>query len=144
MLMAFQIDEVLRTTDNYLGTFPVDRLPDFPKKFPKSIIINTDQSNKPGDHWIALVLTEGHAFYFDSFGLGIVDQQVRDFLLPYYSNIIFNSLCIQHVLSDKCGYFCIYFVKKVHSVKSYYHFLSNFRIDNLELNDCIVMQKLNI
>ena len=144
MLMAFQIDKFLRTKDNYLGTFPVDRLPDLPKKFPKSIIINTDQSNKPGDHWIALVLTEVHAFYFDSFGLGIVDQQVRDFLLPRYSNIIFSSLCIQHILSDKCGYFCIYFVKCVNSVKSYYNLLSNFRIDNLKLNDFIVMQKLNI
>ena len=94
-------------------------MPDLPNKFPKSIIINTDQSNKPGDHWIAIVLTEKHAYYFDSFGLGIVDQQIRQFLLPRYSSIIFNSLCIQHILSDKCGYYCIYFVQNVHNYKSY-------------------------
>ena len=140
MLVTYQIDNFLRKNDNYLGTFPLDRLPDLPKKFPKSIIINTDQSNKPGDHWIAIVLTEKHAYYFDSFGLGIVDQEIQQFLLPRYSNIIFNSLCIQHILSDKCGYYCIYFVKNVHNFKSYYKFLSNFMIDNLMLNDCIVMQ----
>ena len=140
MLMTFQIDDFLRKDDNYLGTFPLDRLPELPNKFPKSIIINTDQSNKPGDHWIAIILTEKHAYYFDSFGLGIVDQEIQQFLLPRYSNIIFNSLCIQHILSDKCGYYCIYFVKNVHNFKSYYKFLSNFMIHNLKLNDCIVMQ----
>ena len=140
MLVTYQIDNFLRKNDNYLGTFPLDRLPDLPKKFPKSIIINTDQSNKPGDHWIAIVLTEKHAYYFDSFGLGIVDQEIQQFLLPRYSSIIFNSLSIQHILSDKCGYYCIYFVKNVHNFKSYYKFLSNFMIDNLMLNDCIVMQ----
>ena len=67
--MTFQIDNYLRKNESYLGTFPLDRLPDLPNKFPKSIIINTDQSNKPGDHWIAIVLTEKHAYYFDSFGL---------------------------------------------------------------------------
>ena len=140
MLMTFQIDDFLRKDDNYLGTFPLDRLPELPNKFPKSIIINTDQSNKPGDHWIAIILTEKHAYYFDSFGLGIVDQQIQQFLLPRYSSIIFNSLYIQHILSDKCGYYCIYFVKSVHNLKSYYNFLSNFKIDDLKLNDCIVMQ----
>ena len=140
MLMTFQIDNFLRKNNNYLGTFPLDRLPDLPKKFPKSIIIKTDQCNKPGDHWIAIVLTEQHAYYFDSFGLGIVDQEIQQFLLPRYSSIIFNSLCIQHILSDKCGFYCIYFVKNVHNFKSYYKFLSNFMIDNLKLNDCIVMQ----
>ena len=140
MLMTFQIDDFLRKDDNYLGTFPLDRLPELPYKFPKSIIINTDQSNKPGDHWIAIILTEKHAYYFDSFGLGIVDQQIQQFLLPRYSSIIFSSLCIQHILSDKCGYYCIYFVKSVHNLKSYYKFLSNFMIDDLKLNDCIVIQ----
>ena len=138
--MTFQIDNYLTKIESYLGTFPLDRLPDLPNKFPKSIIINTDQSNKPGDHWIAIVLTEKHAYYFDSFGLGIVDQQIRQFLLPRYSSIIFNSLCIQHILSDKCGYYCIYFVQNVHNYKSYYKFLSHFMIDNLKQNDCIVMQ----
>ena len=140
MLMTFQIDHLLGKNDNYLGTFPLDRLPDLPKKFPKSIIINTDKSNRPGDHWIAIVLTEKHAYYFDSFGLGIVDQQIQQFLLPRYSSIIFNSLCIQHILSDKCGYYCIYFVQNVHNYKSYYKFLFHFMIDNLKQNDCIVMQ----
>ena len=138
--MTFQIDNYSTKIESYLGTFPLDRLPDLPNKFPKSIIINTDQSNKPGDHWIAIVLTEKHAYYFDSFGLGIVDQQIRQFLLPRYSSIIFNSLCIQHILSDKCGYYCIYFVQNVHNYKSYYKFLSHFMIDNLKQNDCIVMQ----
>ena len=142
MLMTFQIDHYLRKNDNYLGTFPLDRLPDLPNRFPKSIIINTDQSNKPGDHWIAIVLTEKHAYYFDSFGLGIIDQQIRQFLLPHYSSIIFNSLCIQHILSDKCGYYCIYFVQNVHNLKSYNKFLSNFTIYNLKQNDCIVMQSI--
>ena len=142
MLTTYQIDNFLRKNDNYLGTFPVDRLPNLPKVFPRSIIINTDQSNKPGDHWIAIVLTEKYAYYFDSFGLGIVDQQIQKFLLPRYSSIIFNSLCIQHILSDKCGYYCISFVKSVHNFESYYNFLSNFIIDNLKLNDCIVMQQI--
>ena len=67
MWTTLQIDQVFKENEYYLGTFPMNRLPDLPKSFPKSIIINTDPANKVGDHWIALVLTHQRAFYFDSF-----------------------------------------------------------------------------
>ena len=142
MWTTLQIDQVFKENDNYLGTFPMNRLPDLPKAFPKSIIINTDPANKGGDHWIALVLTHKRAFYFDSFGIGIINEEIKQFLLPKYTSIIFNNLCIQHISSDKCGSFCIYFVKCVKNLTSFYKFLSNFSLNNLKINDIIIMNKV--
>ena len=142
MLSTHQIDQVFKEDENYLGTYPMNKLPNLPKTFPKRIIINTDPANKVGDHWIALVLTYKKVFYFDSFGIKMINEEIKNFLLPKYKSVIFNNLCIQHITSDKCGAFCIYFVKSVHNLKSYYKFLSNFSTNNLKINDKIIMNKV--
>ena len=142
MWTTLQIDQVFKEDSNYMGTFSMNRLPDLPNSFPKSIIINTDPANKVGDHWVALVLTDQRAFYFDSFGIEIINEEVKEFLIPKYTTIIFNNLCIQHISSDKCGAYCIYFVRSVHDLKSFYKFLSNFSDNNLRMNDMIIMNKI--
>ena len=72
----------------------------------------------------------------------MINEEIKNFLLPKYKSVIFNNLCIQHITSDKCGAFCIYFVKSVHNLKSYYKFLSNFSTNNLKINDKIIMNKV--
>ena len=48
----------------FQGVFSADTLP----RRPRLLVCNTDESTKPGQHWIAIhVDTDGRGEYFDSF-----------------------------------------------------------------------------
>ena len=74
------INRLLLNKKKFIGVFALDKLPKKTIKKPASLIINTDVSSKKGDHWVALVLTKNQAYYFDSFGLQIIDHQILSFL----------------------------------------------------------------
>jgi hypothetical protein len=140
-MWSLDIEQVISTIDNrkqFLGCFPLDQLPDFPTQFPKSCIINTQTSTKVGEHWIALILTKKHCFYFDSFGLPIIDQRIIEYLNPHYTIVRYSDVCIQHIESDKCGEFCIVFVTQVNSKITYEKFISQFNLEDVRENDNII------
>ena len=137
MTSSIYIESYLVEDDQFLGCFPKDKLPPFPSQFPKSLIVNTDEASKPGEHWVALVLTHKKCFYFDSFGLPIVDFRILRFLKGY-EKVSYSNTCIQDVKSNKCGQFCIAFLQNVKSKKSYMEFVNKFDVFNLKLNDDIV------
>ncbi len=76
-----------------------------------SYIINLeDHDVSSGSHWTAFIIFEnGKACYFDSFGFP-APKEVNNFLKPF-KPIATNNRHIQHVKSDKCGYFCFAFIK---------------------------------
>ena len=137
MTSSIYIESYLAEDDQFLGCFPKNKLPPFPSQFPKSLIVNTDEASKPGEHWVALVLTKKKCFYYDSFGLPIVDFQILRFLKGY-EKVSYSNTCIQDVKSNKCGEFCIAFLQNVKSKKSYMEFVNKFDVFNLKLNDDIV------
>ena len=137
MVSETQIKYWMRGDKRFLGCFPRDMLPPFPKQFPKTLIINTHDSYKPGEHWLGLVLLKNKCFYFDSFGVGIVDPYIVKYL-GKYSEVVYSNICIQDVRSVKCGEFCTVFVKFVNSKKSYKYLMSNFDCVDLLVNDDIV------
>ena len=51
------IEYLLQNVDHFLGCFPLDGLPSFPTTFPKCMIINTQPSGHPGEHWVCLLYT---------------------------------------------------------------------------------------
>ena len=140
-MWSIDIEEVTSTIDKrkqFLGCFPLDQLPDFPTQFPKSCIINTQTSTKLGEHWIALILTKKHCFYFDSFGLPIINQSIQQYLNTHYKIVRYSDVCIQHVESVKCGEFCIVFVTQVKSKATYEKFISQFNLEDVRENDIII------
>ena len=140
-MWSMDIEQVISTIDErkqFLGCFPLDQLPDFPTQFPKSCIINTQTSTKVGEHWIALILTKKHCFYFDSFGLPIINQRIIEYLDSHYTIVRYSDVCIQHIESDKCGEFCIVFVTQVNSKITYEKFISQFNLEDVRENDNII------
>ena len=119
----------------FIGCFPFDKLPAFPEKLPAKLIINTGASSTDGEHWVALLLKPKSCFYFDSFGVPILNHEIHKFLQKKYKKVTFSALCIQDYRSDKCGEFCIIFLKNVSSKKTYLLFLKRFSDANLLLND---------
>ena len=141
-MLSTEIEDILVTSRNFIGCFPLDGLPSLPRQKTASLIVNTDISMGSGDHWLALVLLEDECFYFDSFGLPILEEALIKYLEPYYSKVTYSDVCIQHVESNKCGEFCILFVKCVHSKSSYEKFLYRFDHLNIKKNDVIITSLL--
>ena len=96
---SFEIEKLLERDKRFLGCFPHDKLPSFPKQFPRSLIINTDDSTRLGDHWVGVILNKDKCFYFDSYGVPILDKNIIDFLKNRYSTAIVNDTCIQDTFS---------------------------------------------
>lgn len=102
---------------HFLGVFPLNRLPKLTErnKF-CCLIVNTDTSNLPGKHWLAVFLTfnryRRRGEVFDSYG------RPPPFLLQKWLNKTvripwtFNKRLVQGPLTTLCGAFCVYFLDK--------------------------------
>ena len=137
-MQSSEIIKRFRKDKSFIGCFPFDQLPALPKKLPAKLIINTGPSRTEGEHWVALLLKPKSCFYFDSFGIPMINHEIRMFLKKKYKKVIFSSLCIQDYRSNKCGEFCIYFLKNVSNKKTYQLFLKRFCDTNLLNNDEIL------
>ena len=144
-MLSSHIEEILKNERSFMGCYPKDKLPKkFPKVLPKTIIINTGHSSTSGDHWIALLLLKSGCFYFDSFGLGILDQDIQNFIERKYKRYTYNQKCIQHFESKKCGEFCIGFTKMVKNRKDFQNFIMKFDFQYLKNNDMKIEKMLKV
>ena len=139
MTSSIKIENYLKDQKGFLGCFACNDLPPFPKKFPVSMIINTDKKNQAGEHWLGLILTKSKCLYFDSFGVGITEESIVSYLQQNYEKVTINNECIQHLYSESCGLFCIAFIKNVKSKTSFETFISKFNLLDLLKNDNIVL-----
>ena len=133
----------LQHHSSFTGCFPADKIPHV-KSFPTTIIVNTEKSDKKGEHWVAFYMEKDHCLYFDSFGLGVIEDDISLYLSNYYKSVIYSKNPVQDVSSVACGYFCIAFVQHVTCVNSYHDFLLQFNFDKLKNNDVICYDLLGI
>ena len=136
-MWSTEIEQNLKHDKYFMGCFASDLLPTFPNSFPKTLIINTKPSNMKGEHWVALVLKKKKCFYFDSFGVPIMNRNILKFL-EGYRKVTYSNVCIQSVNSEKCGKFCIAFVKSVRCKQTFSNFLSSFDYLDLANNDILI------
>ena len=136
--LSTNINSLLRDVVEFLGCFALDCLPPFPTEFPKTMIINTDYKSGPGEHWVAVILLKYECIYFDSFGLGVVESEILDYLKCYYKSCIRSNTCIQDVTSTKCGAFCVAFLLSVKNKMNYNKFIGHFNALLLIQNDIIL------
>ena len=138
--LNININYILGHVAEFLGCFYTDILPSFPKKFPQSFIMNTEESSKHGEHWVAVVLLEDECLYFDSFGLGVVETELRKYLFSRYKRVSHSKICIQDLGSTKCGAFCVDFLLNVKNCADYTNFINGFSSFNLKHNDDILRE----
>ena len=90
----------------------------------KSMIINLQDSNQPGSHWIALKRVNNTIFIFDSFGIGYIPVGI--FKVFKNLKIITNIYRIQDISRNLCGMFCVLF--SLYDIKSKNNFKNFFNI----------------
>ena len=135
-LTGKEIDAYLKDCNCFIGTYPRDVLPKI-TKFPSSFISNTDTSNQPGSHWIAIYINDGFGIYFDSFGLPPLHKEYINYLNNYCNFWCYNSLTLQNINSSTCGLYCILFLKFECNNLSLTDYQSLF-LSNTKLNDILI------
>ncbi len=103
------IDRFVRSDETcrviFQGVFSVDTLPEKPRL----LICNTDPSDKPGKHWIAIFVdSTRHGEYFDSFGRkppGIFERYMNKHCIDW----LFNIRQLQSIASSYCGFYCCFY-----------------------------------
>ena len=91
-----------------------------PKKIKKgAYVINFDEYENTGTHWIVLFFKTNEAIYFDSFGIEHIPKEINKFInndttkSSAIARIKSNIFRIQAYDSIMCGYFCIEFINYI-------------------------------
>lgn len=95
---------------HFLGVFARDKLPEI-NHYPVSVVINTDPSYLPGQHWVAFYIDKNKkCSFFDSFGQKPSYYGLEKYLKINCRKLNFNKKQLQGRSSYTCGYYCVYFV----------------------------------
>ena len=92
----------------FRGVFSKDVLPTQIKN-KQCGIINLDNHNRPGTHWVAYRNVDRFCEYFDSFGL-MMPSEVKKYMATSGKQLEYSGDEIQERDSVLCGYWCLYYL----------------------------------
>ena len=134
-----QIGLLLKTTPrmrrSVWGVFSRNRLPQ--RLLPGGYVVNTDDRDGPGIHWIALWVMPERIEFMDSFG-HVSEYYGWTFGLP----TLYNTQQLQSHDSDVCGAYCLYFLYHRCHGRSMDSIIHDFSSDSMS-NDSLVWNFLH-
>ena len=87
-------------------------------------------------HWIALFVKPKEGFYFDSFGIEHIPNEINKFFGN--KNIKNNIFRLQAYDSIMCGYYCIEFINYMLKGKTLLDYTNLFSPNDFKKNDKII------
>lgn len=127
----------------FLGVFAADRFPK-QRQLPCCYIINTDNSGKPGQHWLAIYENSftdlSQNIFFDSYGS--VPSELNA-LWKQFDSYKRSSQDYQQRHSTVCGDYCLYVLKLFNMGKTLENVLSRFDRYDKEHNDERVSERIH-
>ena len=121
-LTNFEIQRCYENEPRFNGVYSRNNLPKKIKD--EAYVINLDEYEDVGTHWIALFCNKSEIVYFDSFGVEHVPKEIKEFVGN--KNIKANIFRVQANNSVMCGYFCIGFIDFMIAGKKLTDFMSMF------------------
>jgi len=127
------------------GVYSADTIPIELANQDFSIIVNFSNYNEPGTHFITLTQIKGQMFLFDSLATPYVylPRQLQNIMNEKNGTYLLRHP-IQDILSQFCGFYCIYFTLYLslppHVMETYSPNL--FSIVNLKSNDDLCIQMI--
>ena len=105
-LTNIEISEYYKNEPRFNGIYSRNNLPNKIKK--GAYVINLDEYENAGTHWVSLFVKANKVIYFDSFGIEHIPEEINKFI----GNIKIKASIfrIQAYDSIMCGYFCIEFI----------------------------------
>ena len=101
-------------------------------------IINLDDSESIGTHWIFLYVNAKNVTYFDSFGVEHIPKEIKKFIGN--KNIITDIYRIQEYDLIICRYFCIGFIDFMLKGKSLLEYTHLFSPNGYKKNNKILLK----
>ncbi len=129
------------TNREFIGVFPSDYLnTSFEiKRYPSALIVNTDESTEPGQHWIAIYFDAGRSCeFFCSFGIPpqFYNKTWNDFISRWsIGPLRYNSCIVQRIDSLACGAHCCYVLYHRCNGVPFEDILGSYDLKNLRRND---------
>ena len=133
-LANFEIQKYYQNEPRFNGVFSRNNLP---KKKDGAYVINLDEYADVDTHWIALFCNRNEMFYFDSFGVEHVSEEIKEFIGN--KNIKANIFRVQPNNSVMCGYFCTGLIDFMIAGKNLTDFPSIFSPYDFEKSDDIIL-----
>lgn len=142
-LTTFELDELIKkygddkTNEAFIGIYAIDTLPQQILRLPMLLIVNTQASNLPGEHWKAIYISsERIGEIFDSLATPI-SIYLQKWMNAFTHKWSLSKITIQNPLSATCGAFTLYFVLNRLRKKSMKDCMSIFT-NNLYHNDMLM------
>lgn len=117
----------------------------------RAYIVNTDNSDQPGKHWILIHFKNNIGFYYDSYGSSRpMKTEIVNFLNNNSRRWTRNNNRIQSINSIMCGVFCIFVLDTIvkgvdlpHIMTSVFYTQNQYSNQYLYKNDIIVSNWFN-
>ena len=107
-----------------------------PNKIKKgAYIINLDEYENTGTHWVSLFVKPKYTVYFDSFGVEHIPKEINKFIRNEIKSHIFR---IQAYDSIMCGYFCIELINYMLQGKNLLDYTNSFSPNDFKKNDRVI------
>jgi hypothetical protein len=119
------------------GVFACDQL-DSVQSRQFAIVVNSDDSEHRGTHWLAIVKENGcNIEFFDSFSMPIsfYSPYIKKFLSKFSKTIQCSKPQLQSAFSTTCGHFCLYYIINRCSGRSLESIMRDFSFKDLKSND---------
>ena len=142
-LTNIKISEYYASEPRFNGVYSRNNLPKIKKG---AYVINLDEYENTGTHWIALFVKTDEVIYFDSFGIEHIPKEINKFIGNEQSSsakarnkeIKANIFRIQAYDSIMCGYFCIEFINYMLKGKTLLDYTNLFSPNDFKKNDEII------
>ena len=122
---------------NYKATFKVVFSRDnLPRIKDGAYVINFDDKQSKGTHWVSLFINKNTAVYFDSIGIEYIPQEVSSKIKD--KSLARNIPRIQSDNSVMCGFYCIAFIEYMIVGKSLLDYPNLFSLNDYQKDDKII------
>ena len=137
-LTNIEISEYYKNEPRFNGVYSRNNLPKTSKK--GAYVINLDEYENTGPHWVALFVKANKVIYFDSFGIEHIPEEINKFIGN--KKIKASIFGIQAYDSIMCGYFCIEFINYMLKGKKLLDYTNLFSPNDFKNNDQVIKRIL--
>ena len=133
-LTIIEINEYYINEPRFNGVYSRNNLPKAIKK--GAYVINLDEYENAGTHWVVLFVKTNEAMYFDSFGIEHIPNEINKFIGD--KNIKSNIFRLHAYDSIMCGYYCTEFINYMLKGKTLLDYTNLFSPNDFKKNDQVI------
>ena len=133
-LTNIEISKYYKNEPRFNGVYSRNNLPNKIKK--RANVINLDEYENTGTHWVSVFVKANKVIYFDSFGIEHIPEETHKFIGN--KKIKPSIFRIQAYDLIMCGYFCIEFINYMLKGKKLLDYTNLFSRNDFKENDQVI------